>query len=136
MSKQNHLPKSNGLILGGKKIHVASFQLAFSGNLIDYSACVNSGSPGPEAEVNDPITGDAAVNTEMPPNKHPHAFPSSLPRVELRMKDRTGLSCFCLSTACKGSGRWASVSYHSTTQRQCYKPGQSQNPDYLLRGDR
>ena len=49
------------------------------GEKTDYSACVNSGSLGPEAEVNDPITGDTTVTTEMRQSKHPHAFPSSLP---------------------------------------------------------
>lgn len=80
-------------MLGGKKYTWPVFNWLFLENLIDYSACVNSGSPGPEAEVIDPITGDAAVNTEMPPNKHPHAFPSSLPRVELRTKGPTAQAC-------------------------------------------
>ena len=102
------------------------------GENIDYSACVDSGSLGPEAEVNDPITGDTAVTTEMRQSKHLHAFPSSLPSSGSAEKGSTTQACFCLSTACEGWGRWATVSYHSTTRRRCYKPGQSQNPDLYL----
>lgn len=72
---------------GKKKIHVVSFQLDFSGNLTDYSACVNSRSLGPEAEVNYPITGDAAVNVEIRQRKHQAQtpFPPAFLGVGLRM---------------------------------------------------
>ena len=66
------------------------------GENIDYSACVDSGSLGPEAEVNDPITGDTAVTTEMRQSKHLHAFPSSLPSSGSAEKGSTTQACFCL----------------------------------------
>lgn len=55
--------------------------------MTDYSACVNSRSLGSEAEVNDPITGDATVNVEIQQRKHQAQtpFPPAFLGVGLRM---------------------------------------------------